>query len=312
MAVSAKVLVTGGAGFLGRGILQRVSKASLDWDVTVYSRGENKQYLCSLRYPSARYILGDVRDVDRLADVMVGHDFVIHAAAVKFIDRAELNAAEALSVNFGGSQAVVAAAKAAGVRRVVGISTDKAVQPVNTYGCSKMAMERLFAEASTPHTQFNCVRYGNVVGSTGSVIPYFQRQAAEEGRVTVTDPKMTRFWLGVDEGVDLVLAALASEHPGSIMIPLVRSMTMANVVEAVAPGVPVEIIGTRPGEKIHERLLHYEESVRVLRHGEGLELLPPGTQPPYIVAPFTLSSQNPHAFMSVDEMSSLVADAKGV
>lgn len=305
-----KVLATGGAGFLGRAALRRAE--ALGWDVTVYSRDETKQELAHRRYPAARMVLGDVRDVDRLADVAVGHDCIVHMAAVKYIPEAEVNAAECLSVNFIGSQAVVAAAKAAGVRRVVAISTDKAVQPVNTYGCSKMAMERLFAEASTPHTQFNCVRYGNVVGSTGSVIPYFQRQAAEEGRVTVTDPKMTRFWMGVGEAINLIVAALATDYPGSIMIPLVRSMTMQQVVEAVAPDVPVEIIGTRPGEKIHERLLHFEESVRVLRSSNGFELLPPGTEMAPAQDPFTLTSQNPHVFMSVDEMRSLVADAKEV
>src|SRR3990167_9075800 len=177
-----KVLVTGGAGFLGRGILREIAQGRLDWDVTVYSRDEAKQEACHRRDRFARYVLGDVRDQERLAVAMAGHDAVVHAAALKVIPAAEVNAAECIAVNIGGSQSVVAAARRAGVRRVVGISTDKAVSPVNVYGATKMAMERLFSESSGAEAEFACVRYGNVIGSTGSVIPLFKRQWQETGR----------------------------------------------------------------------------------------------------------------------------------
>ncbi|GAG09201.1 unnamed protein product, partial [marine sediment metagenome] len=198
-----KVLVTGGAGFLGRGILRRVERGGLDWEITVYSRDETKQDECRRRYPFARHVLGDVKDADRLRVAMMGHDVVIHAAAMKYIPEAEVNASECVSVNVGGTQAMMRAADAAAVHRVVGISTDKAVQPVNVYGCSKMAMERLFADTAQFEggPDFVCVRYGNVVGSTGSVIPLFRRQVEELGRVRITNPDMTRFWMSVDEAI---------------------------------------------------------------------------------------------------------------
>jgi UDP-N-acetylglucosamine 4,6-dehydratase len=306
-----KVLITGGAGFLGRGILRRVQRGNLDWEITCYSRDETKQDEARQQWPQARFILGDVRDTELLTAAAMGHDAVIHAAALKYIDKAELNAAECLSVNVGGAQAVVRAARAAGVAKVVGISTDKAVQPVNVYGCSKMAMERLFAESSGATSSFFCVRYGNVIGSTGSVIPFFQQQAEKLGKVTLTDPNMTRFWMGVDEAIDLIALVLAGKlQPGSIAIPEVQAMKMDDVVKAaVGENAPVEIIGTRPGEKMHERLLHFEESVRVLRQQGWLELLPPGI----ILGatkPSTIVSNNPHHWMTVDRMRELIEDAK--
>lgn len=314
--MSAHVLITGGAGFLGRAILRRIAKGDLDWEPTIYSRDETKQDECRRKYPNARYILGDVRDIDRLTATMVGHDFVIHAAALKYIPEAELNAAECFSVNIDGARNVVHAALQAGVKRVVGISTDKAVQPVNAYGCSKMAMERLFAESSRSGTVFACVRYGNVVGSTGSVIPMFQRQAAEEGRVKVTDPKMTRFWMGVDAAIDLVLIALVAQ-PGAVVVPLVTAMELGQVAAASVganedtPVYPIEIIGERPGEKKHECLLHYEESVRVVKHVLHFELLPPGQRVEGL-EPHTIASHNPHFWMTIEEMRKLIEDAKGV
>lgn len=305
-----KALLTGGAGYLGRGILRRVQRGDLDWDITVYSRDETKQDEARQRWPDARYILGDVRDAELLTAAAAGHDAIVHAAALKYIPEAELNASECLAVNVGGAQAVVRAARAAGVKRVVGISTDKAVQPVNVYGCSKMAMERLFAESSVTGTAFFCVRYGNVIGSTGSVIPFFQRQAKELGKVTLTDPNMTRFWMGVDEAIDLIGLALAGElQPGSLAIPEVQAMKMSDVVKAVVgEDVPVEIIGMRPGEKLHERLLHNEESVRVAWHKGWIELLPPGS--PGDQDATTIVSSNPHHWMAVEQMRELIEDAK--
>ncbi len=304
-------LVTGGAGFLGRGILRRADE--LGWRITVFSRDENKQEECRRMYPDARYVLGDIRDRAHLEAAMVGHDIVVHGGAVKFVDKAELNAAETVSVNVLGSISVIQAAQAAGIQRVVGISTDKAVQPVNIYGASKMAMERLFGEASLPGgTEFTCVRYGNVIGSTGSVIPFFKRQAEEQEKVTLTDPNMTRFWMGIDEAVDLIKIAVNDVRPGAIAIPEVKAMRMSDVVKAaVGEDVETELMGVRPGEKMHEYLIHAEESVRVLWHPEEswLELLPPGSTVPAFEV-MTVSSQNPHHWMSPEEMRTLIADAE--
>lgn len=308
MAETLRCLITGGCGFLGRGILRQA--AQLDWQVTCYSRDEMKQELCRRRYPHARYIIGDVGDTERLTAAMIGHDAVIHAAAIKFVDRAELNAQACTSINVGGSMNVIEAARRAQVKRVVGISTDKAVQPVNVYGATKMIMERLFAEASIPGTTFTCVRYGNVIGSTGSVIPLFRQQLAEDGKVYITSPKMTRFWMGVDEAITLITQAL--ETPvGSVLVPLARAMNMDDVVNAVVGAdAPREIIGTRPGEKEHEYLIHYHESVRALKQADSYLLLPPGS--PEGGEAFTLASHTPHYRMTPEEMRDLITDAETV
>ncbi len=310
-----KALITGGAGFLGRGILRRIERGGLDWEATVYSRDETKQDECRRRYPFARYILGDVRDVDRLRTAMMGHDIVIHAAALKYIPEAEVNAIECVAVNVGGTQAVMRAAQEAGIKRVVGISTDKAVQPVNVYGCSKMAMERLFADTAQFQggPDFVCVRYGNVVGSTGSVIPLFRRQYGELGLVRVTNPDMTRFWMSVDEALDLIVLALERAVPGAIVVPPARAMKLIDVARAATvDDVKVEVIGERPGEKLHEMLMHYEESVRSLTMDDPFhfQLLPPGVK--HAPEPFTLASHTPNIWMGRDEMRTLIADAEEV
>jgi UDP-N-acetylglucosamine 4,6-dehydratase/5-epimerase len=308
---SVKVLVTGGAGFLGRGILRQVQRGHLPWEVTVYSRDETKQDECRRRYPFARYILGDVRDTERLTAALAAQDAVVHAAAMKYIPEAELNAEECVRVNIGGAESVIRAVRSHGwYAKVVGISTDKAVQPVNIYGATKMVMERLFADtAQLGDTRFGCVRYGNVVGSTGSVIPVFQRQYAETGRVKITNLDMTRFWMSVDDAVDLVAVALAEALPGSVAVPEAQAMSILDVAKAATKDdVEVEIVGERPGEKKHEMLIHYEESVRVVRREGFFELLPPGSA--VGESPFTLASHTPHRWMSVEKMRELIADAR--
>ena len=313
MTSMTNALITGGAGFLGRGILRRAEK--LGWQTTVYSRDEHKQEEARRKYPKTRFVLGDIRDTERLAAAMVGHDTVVHGGAIKFVDRAELNAAETISVNIGGSVSVVEAARSAGIEKVVGISTDKAVKPVNIYGASKMAMERLFAESTLPGgTKFVCVRYGNVIGSTGSVIPLFKQQVKEHGKVFLTNPKMTRFWMSVDEAIDLILIALSQGKPGSVTVPMVRAMKMSDVVMAAVGEVPVEIIGERPGEKVDEALIHYQESVRVAKFTDHFQILAPGTEilEGNTVDSFTLSSHSPHYWMDSEEMRELIADAETI
>jgi len=311
-----KVLITGGSGFLGRAILRQVQQNKLDWKVTVYSRDETKQDECKRRYPFANYVLGDVKDFERLCNAMTGNKYVIHAAAMKYIPEAELNAAECISVNVDGARNIIRAAKlVSSVEKVVGISTDKAVGPVNIYGASKMVMERLFADESRfcRFPSFACVRYGNVIGSTGSVIPLFQRQYQETGKVKITNPNMTRFWMGVDEAIDLIHLSLNYGRPGTVMIPTVRAMKLIDVAKAATmDDVEVEIIGERPGEKIHESLLHFEESVRVYQNADPLyyELFPPGSN--MGKEAFTLASHNPHVWMTVEEMRALIEDSKEV
>lgn len=315
-----KVLITGGAGFLGRGILRRVYAGDLDWEVTVYSRDETKQDECKRLYRNANYILGDVRDAGRLHAALTGHDVVIHAAAMKYIPEGELNASEAISINVDGSRNVLAAAASAGVSRVVGISTDKACQPVNVYGATKMVMERLYAETSQYPEAFpfvTCVRYGNVVGSTGSVIPLFQRQFKEEGRVKITSDKMSRFWMSINDAIDLVLIALSNKvERGAVVVPYASGMSLVNVARAATvEDVPIEYIGERPGEKHHEALIHFEESVRVVRHTHAerpfYELLSPhwGSKGE---RPFTLISSSPPHWMTLDEMKAAIVEGAGL
>jgi UDP-glucose 4-epimerase len=334
-----RVLITGGAGFLGRGILRRLSQTTSQSPffasgVTVYSRDETKQDECRKRYPNVNYVLGDIRDIDRLAAVMVGHEVVIHAAALKYIPEAELNAGECVSVNIDGARSVIKAAKVADVETVIGVSTDKACLPVNIYGASKMVMERLFADEAlmqmmggpppqreggwtqvTP--RFITVRYGNVIGSTGSVLPLFKEQYEQFGKVRITNPDMTRFWMSIDEAIDLIEMAYLHASHGAVVIPSTSAMTILDAAKAsTIDDVEVEVIGTRPGEKAHEMLLHYEESVRVrplrLAHGDMYyELLPPGISGDMDEA-FTLASHTPHKRLSVVDMRRHLEDARGV
>lgn len=309
--LTGSVLLLGGSGFLCRGILRRARREGWAWRPTVYSRDEYKQDLCRQRYPEARYLLGDVRDRDRLEAAMAGHDTVIHAAAIKYVVDAEFNAVECVNVNVLGSLTVAEAAIRSGVPRVVGISTDKCVQPINAYGASKMVMERLFGEMSRGSTTFTLVRYGNVVGSTGSVIPLFQRQLRESGTVRVTDPAMTRFWMSVDDAVDCILfAAEPCRVPGGITVPRPRAMRLCDLAFTIAGG-NVTVSGARPGEKQHEELMHEQESVRALLLRSYYELSP--VSGPVVSHPFHLSSASPEAgWVTPDEMRAMIADAEGV
>lgn len=323
--LEGNVLVTGGAGFLGRAIIRRATREKWPADFTVYSRDETKQWELKHRYPDVRCVLGDVCDLGRLEALMSGIDYVIHAAAVKYIPEAEFNAEEAIRVNYEGSRAVARAAARAGVQKVVGISTDKACAPLNTYGASKMLMERLFGEANRwADTRFTTVRYGNVIGSTGSVIPLFARQVREHGEITVTDPRMTRFWLSVDEAIALILIAFAEAdaRPGSTFVGANPAMSIISLADAVwrsegrRGAVAVKTIGIRPGEKLHESLFNEQEAPRA----SWREGLPPG----YTLAPATApalnepgipsgySSDNPFRWLEADEMMRLIEDAKGV
>lgn len=260
-----RVLLTGGAGFLSRAIMRRARRDNWNCDFVVFSRDELKQAQCREKYPEARYVLGDVRNEGLLRAIMLGVDTVIHTAAMKYVPEGESNVSECISVNIGGTQTVLEAARWARVGQVVVISTDKAVEPVNVYGMTKALCERLVGESVLyPSPCVTGVRYGNVIGSTGSVIPLFQAQAARGETITITDPEMTRFWISVDEAIDLIERALDDNTAsGSIIIPEPKATTLLKLAATVAPDAEIEIRGPRPGEKKHEMLMTENESGRL-------------------------------------------------
>lgn len=322
-----KVLVTGGAGFLGRGILRQVQRGELDWQVTVMSRDEAKHIKIRQRFPETTIVRGDVSgDVESLTRLFAGHEVVIHAGANKLVDIGETAAFEIMRNNIVGSEHVAKAAMNAGVRQVVGLSSDKAVQPVNMYGMSKAVMERLFQEADgLSNTAFTCARYGNIVGSTISIMLYFQEQLAKEGKLLVTVPEMTRFYMGVDEAIAAIHLALAAER-GTVVISKMQAMSVGDVaclVLGLERGTDITkddrvvVTGARPGEKLHEFLLHEQESVRVKptpddEAADAFELRPAPT-PSCRAQPFTLtSSAPPLGWMSFERLQGLVEDASHV
>lgn len=310
--MQGKVLITGGSGFLGRGILRRAKRDDWSAQFTVFSRDELRQELCRKKYPDAHYVLGDVRDYDLLYNAMQGHSTVIHAAAMKYIPEAECNVTECIKSNIDGSYNVIKAADRLGVLDVVGISTDKAAAPINVYGMTKALMERMFGDAPSFNTKFTLVRYGNVVGSTGSVIPLFTEQVKTQGYVTITDPYMTRFWISIDQAIDLILVALElSTKSGSCIVPRAAAMEMKDLAAALA-GENVRVIGNRGGEKKNELLIHMEESVRVLNQHSHYELLKMGTKLTPEPAPFVLSSSAPHVWLDKEALLSMIRDAQCV
>jgi UDP-N-acetylglucosamine 4,6-dehydratase len=273
--IPSRMLITGGSGSLGNAILMRAEREGWDTEVTIYSRDESRQLATRERFPRARYVLGDVRDAATLEEAARDIDVIVHAAAQKRIPEAERQPITCAQTNVEGSARVVEVARRLGTRRVVGISTDKACSPINAYGFTKSLMERMFqAEAleRPDGPSFALVRYGNVLASTGSVVPAFREQA-ESGRLRLTDPTMTRFWLTLDDAVDLVLDALAVPS-GTILVPRSRASSMAVMAEAVAPSVPIEVIGNRGGEKHDEQLLNVHEAAYADSVSEGFHLRP--------------------------------------
>lgn len=261
--ITGSVLMTGGTGTLGQAIAERAALEKWDCTFTIYSRDEIKQQAMRCQYPQFRYVLGDVADYSTLERVIVGHDTVLHLAAFKHIPAGEMNVQVVLETNVIGSRNVAQAALRTGVKTVLGISTDKACQPVNIYGASKMMMERIFQEYDRAElTAFHLCRYGNVLTSMGSVVPVWQKQRDRGMPLTLTDPTMTRFWLTPSQAVDVALLAL-SEPRGTVTIPRLPGMAMGDFAAAVFPGYPTVTVGTRYGEKQHEDLLAGVEAARV-------------------------------------------------
>jgi UDP-N-acetylglucosamine 4,6-dehydratase len=261
-----EVLVTGGTGSFGKKFVEIMLREYHPKRLVIFSRDELKQHdmrTSGFEDASLRYFIGDVRDPGRLQRAFAGITVVVHAAALKQVPACEYNPFEAIQTNIMGGRNVIDAAIDRGVQRILALSTDKAVNPVNLYGATKLCAEKVFVQANAyagaQETRFSCARYGNVVGSRGSVIPVFLEQR-KRGRITITDPRMTRFWLTLEHGVRFVVRSIEQMHGGEIFVPKIPSMRLVDLAEAVAPGCAVEYIGIRPGEKLHEVLLSEDEA----------------------------------------------------
>jgi UDP-N-acetylglucosamine 4,6-dehydratase/5-epimerase len=260
------VLVTGGTGSFGKKFIKILLEEKQPKKVIVFSRDELKQHEMQVggyNQENLRYFIGDIRDRERLLRALHGVDIVVHAAALKQVPACEYNPMEAIKTNIMGTANVVEAALDAGVKKVLMVSTDKAVSPANLYGATKLAAEKLTiqsnAYAGGSATRFSCVRYGNVVGSRGSIVPLFLKQRAG-GKITVTDDRMTRFWLSLDQGVRFVIDCIEQMEGGEVFVPKIPSTKVVDLARAIAPNAEINIIGIRPGEKLHEMLISEDEA----------------------------------------------------
>ncbi|MGE0441736.1 MAG: UDP-N-acetylglucosamine 4,6-dehydratase (inverting) [Gemmatimonadales bacterium] len=273
------ILITGGTGSFGRAFVKRLLERYDPRRVIVYSRDELKQYEMAeqLKDKRLRFFLGDVRDLNRLQRAMQGVQVVIHAAALKQVPAAEYNPFEAIKTNVLGAQNVIEAALNSGVEKVVALSTDKAANPINLYGATKLCSDKLFVAANAyaggRGPQMAVVRYGNVVGSRGSVVPFFLK-ARQNGLLPITDPRMTRFWITLDQGVDFVVESLRRMHGGELFVPKIPSTDIMTLVEALAPNCRTEVIGIRPGEKLHELMISEDDARRTRDMGTHYVLEP--------------------------------------
>ena len=321
------ILVTGGTGSFGQQFIRTVLENFDMRRCIVFSRDEQKHYdmLQSFpveRYPCMRYFIGDVRDVDRLELAMRDVDYVVHAAAMKHVPLAEYNPFECVMTNIHGAENVVKAALRKGVKRVIALSTDKAANPINLYGATKLAADKIFIAANNlagaGGTEFSVVRYGNVIGSRGSVIPFFRQLIAEDvPHLPITDERMTRFWITLDQGVQFVLSCLRMMRGGEVFVPKIPSMRIVDVARCLAPGKPIEVIGIRPGEKLHEVMVPADEARATLDHGDRYIVLPTFMASPDTVYrgagatpvknDFSYASDSNEEWLSGDELTETVA-----
>ncbi len=273
------ILITGGTGSFGQQFVKTILENFKPARVVVFSRDELKQYEMAQKYsaPSLRYFLGDVRDLSRLNQATEGIDIVIHAAALKQVPAAEYNPFECIKTNVLGAQNVVEACLANNVQRVVALSTDKAAAPVNLYGATKLCSDKLFIAANNIRgkrdIRFSVVRYGNVMGSRGSVIPFFQEKK-KTGTLPITDPRMTRFNISLQDGVEMVMWAIQNAWGGEVLVPKIPSYRVTDVATAIAPDCVQEVIGIRPGEKIHEEMITSSDSASTVDLGKYYAILP--------------------------------------
>ena len=320
------ILVTGGTGSFGKKFVEMMLVEYHPAKLIVFSRDELKQHemrVAGFDHPSLRYFIGDVRDVDRLRRAMHGVDIVVHAAALKQVPACEYNPMEAIKTNILGSSNVVEAALDAHVKKVLALSTDKAVNPINLYGATKLAAEKLFVQSNSYAgglaTRFSCVRYGNVVGSRGSVVPFFLQQKAS-GKLTITDERMTRFWLTLEQGVRFVIQCLEKMHGRQAFLPKIPSMKIVDLANAIAPGVKLQVVGIRPGEKLHEVLISDDES-RSTVEMEEMYIVQPSIAAWFVYdwqseghslpAGFRFGSDNNPHWLSVSQIRDMVAPFEG-
>lgn len=277
------ILVTGGTGSFGKKFISIILARYKPRKIVVFSRDELKQFEMMetpgfSQKDGVQYFIGDVRELERLRTAFRGIDVVVHAAALKQVPACEYNPFEAIKTNILGAQNVITAAIEAGVGRVIALSTDKAAGPINLYGATKLCSDKLFIAGNNmsgmTKTRFSVVRYGNVMGSRGSVIPFFRRQAREYGKITVTDRRMTRFNITLAEGVNFVLKNLSRMCGGELFVPKIPSYRILDVAEAVAPGCPMEEVGIRPGEKLHESMITPDDARDTLEYSDYYVIQP--------------------------------------
>lgn len=277
------VLITGGTGSFGKQFIKTILERYQDVKkIIIYSRDELKQFELKQRYPEKdfpqlRFFIGDVRDEKRMIQACEGVDVIIHAAAIKQVDTAEYNPTECIRTNIDGAENVITAALQSGVKDVVALSTDKACAPINLYGATKLASDKLFTAANnirgSKNIKFSVVRYGNVMGSRGSVIPFFIDKK-EEGKLPITHPEMTRFNISLQDGVDMVMYAIENHLGGEIFIPKIPSYKILDIAEAIAPNCNTEVVGIRPGEKLHEEMITDTDSLNTIDLGKYYAILP--------------------------------------
>ena len=278
---NASILITGGTGSLGNALVEKLLKDSNARKIIILSRDELKQHAMREKFnnnPRLRWLLGDVRDLKRLKRAFHGVDYVIHAAALKQVDTGEYNPIEFIQTNVLGSQNVIDAAIDSGVKKIVALSTDKASSPINLYGATKLTADKLFVTANNYSkaygTTFCVVRYGNVMGSRGSVIPLWEKMASEGRPLPITDKRMTRFWISLEKATEFVLESFDLMQGGELYVPRIPSMKLIDLVEAVAPGSKLDEIGIRPGEKLHEEMISEDDSRRTLLIGDRFVVNP--------------------------------------
>ncbi len=318
----SSILVTGGTGSFGKAFIADLLARHDPKRVVVFSRDELKQYECRQLFgddPRLRWFIGDIRDPHRLHRAMHGVEYVVHAAALKQVDTAEYNPWEFVQTNIIGSQNVIEACIDAGVTKVVALSTDKASSPINLYGATKLTADKLFITgnhyAAAYPTRFSVVRYGNVMGSRGSVIPYFRKLAEAGQSLPITDLRCTRFFITLPQAVQLVLDAFEHMQGGELYVPRIPSMRVTDLAQAIAPGAAMHDIGLRPGEKLHEEMISPEEGRRALRIGERFVIQPDlaswGYTPPADGVPvsegFHYTSENNDEWFTREEIAAILA-----